>query len=299
MNNSVTISLTDTDSIQHTYTDILSLTIKKERFTPYSYAAAFFISSDEHIQYKDISISVNGFTAHYGLIDSVHCRKNSHNTITSVISKSFTSLLLQNQLVPGMMYDISLNSLMDSFITIPHISHEDNSDIQNYIFIKENSSLWEAVANISYKISGIYPYIRQNNMVCISDNPSSVQFPINSDKILESGFKLDYSKIVSDYHMQDIEGNYDVYQLNIQQAYDLDIIRHRQIPLDRQYLNNPSQSMQNKLEFSMRGYSSHYYEYIGYSGEDIYDLSAYGEKIDAVTIKGGSDGIRTTITTYH
>ncbi len=268
----VNIILTDIDNNTYSFSDIISFKVEKEYFTPYTKADVVFISDTVSTQYKDITIYANNFPVHYGLIDELeYCEKSDKATV-KISSKSFTSLLTQNQPVPGMMYSVSLDSLMQSFIDIPNISYENNDTVQNYIFLKENADLWDAIVNISYKINGIYPYVRNSNEIRISENANPVNFEKPSELILSCGISLDYTKMVSDYHMQDIEGNYDIYSLKNPEAVLRNIVRHKQIPLDRQYLNDPQQSMKNKLLYSMRGHHSEYFEYSGYRNKSFLNL---------------------------
>lgn len=298
MSNNITVILTDINNISYTYNDIISFKIQKEYFTPYTSASVSLITDSEYAQYKEISISIDSHSVHYGLIDTVNYCVKPENIVMTITSKSFSSLLIQNQPVPGMMYNTSLNSLMESFIDIPHITHEDNSTVQNYIFLKDNASLWDAVVNISYKISGIYPYIRNSNDIRISTFSTPVNFTFNQQTILSNGICLDYTKIISDYHMQDVDGNYDTYNLNNASAVARNIVRHKQIPLDRQYLNDPYQSMQNRLTYNMRGHFSEYTEYIGFNGEDINDTYDDTKRIDKIIVSGSASGIKTKIFNY-
>lgn len=296
--NEVVVSLTDINGNIQNFSRIISFKVTKEYFTPYTIASVSMICDNDFLQYKELSVSVNGFAIHHGLIDTVKYNSKSGSNILSITSKSFSSLLLQNQPIPGMMYNTSLNSLMDSFIDIPFVTHEYNDIVQNYVFLKDNANLWDAVINISYKVTGIYPYIRNNNCIMISlpENPSV--FSMDGKYILSRGLCLDYTNIVSDFHMQDIDGNYDTYRLHNSDASDRNIIRHRQIPLDRQYLNNPEQSMHNRLEYSMHGCYAEYSEYLGYSGEDICDTLSDGRRIDKIIVNGNANGITTTLFHY-
>ncbi len=296
--NEIIVSLTDISSNIQNFSKIISLKVIKEYFTPYTTASVSIICDSGFLQYKELSVSVNGFTIHHGLIDTVKYNAKSGISILSVTSKGFSSLLLQNQPVPGMMYNTSLNSLMDSFVDIPYVTHECNDTVQNYIFLKDNANLWDAVVNISYKVTGIYPYIRNNNCIMISPPENPSVFSTDGKLIFSRGLCLDYTNIVSDFHMQDIDGNYDTYRLHNSDASDRNIVRHRQISLDRQYLSNPEQSMKNRLEYSMHGCYAEYSEYSGFSGEDIFDTLSDGRRIDKIIVNGNADGIKTSLFHY-
>lgn len=56
---------------------------------------------------------------------------------------------------------ISINKLMNSFYTLPNITHEDNSDESNYIYVGKNSTMWDGIVNLAYRFSGRYPFIKR------------------------------------------------------------------------------------------------------------------------------------------
>ena len=86
-------------------------------------------------------------------------------------SRGFTSLLCQNQIEPGLKTNISFNSLMDVYYTLPYVTHEDNSDTGNYIYVKDNSNMWDGVVNLSYKLYGNYPFIREKVQIDVKEVP--------------------------------------------------------------------------------------------------------------------------------
>ena len=76
---------------------------------------------------------VNNIMIHHGLIDGADIENSNGSQIVNVTSRSFTSLLCQNQIEPGLIFRISINKLMDSYYQLPYVTHEDNSDESNYI----------------------------------------------------------------------------------------------------------------------------------------------------------------------
>jgi hypothetical protein len=121
--------------------------------------------------------------------------------------------------------------------------------------------------------------------------------------VISSGVGMDTTKIVSDIHMQDINGSYSVYNLNNPIANNLNIVRHKQIDLDRQYLSNPQDALTHKVNFSMRGYYFVYATYNGYQGEDICDyVNFYNyfshSRISKLEIDGNNGNIVTKVYAY-
>ncbi len=265
----------------------------KELYTPYVYFECEFTSSSVEIaDFNRIEFYIYGKLMHRGIVDSIDIRCNSGRYKVYVKSKGFTSLLCQNQPTPGMMTNVDLNGIISTFPDIPYITCE-NSNVENYIYIKDGSTVWDAVCNLAFKQTGLYPYIEGTNNVRIKRRSPVMEYYLDSKAVLETGVRHDFTKVISHIHMQDIEGNYDVYSKENQAATGRNIIRHKQIPLDRQFLSNPESALDYKLNFSMRGIVCHYIKYVGYSFEDLLDYINCGDlsrkrihSID-VTFSGG------------
>lgn len=81
-------------------------------------------------------------------------------------SRGLTALLLQNQLEPGLHTAMSLDKLMQDFVTFPkEITWESDTDTSNYLFVKESTSMWDGVANLTYKLCGRYPFVYHANEI--------------------------------------------------------------------------------------------------------------------------------------
>lgn len=306
MRNSTVVSLTSADSQEDvvTLTDVLSFRVVKEYYTPYTtFVAEIVYPRDLGHLFKKVEFILNGYTIHSGFLDSViYTKRPNFNTIT-IQSKSFTSMLCQNQLEPGIKSSVSLNSLVDSFITIPEVIHEDNSNVVNYIYVKPTSSLWDAVINLTHKLNGGHPYICENNKVMVSNKENPRVFDITKDIAISSGRGLDTTKMVSDIHMQDINGTYNTYNINNEHTEWFNISRHKQIDLDRQYLSNPQDALVHKVKFSMRGYNYGFASYHGYRGEDICDIVNIYEyfsnsKISKIEVTGSNGDVITKVYAY-
>jgi hypothetical protein len=197
---------------------------------------------------------------------------------------------------------VSLNTLVDSFITIPEISHQDDDTVVNYIYVKSSSSLWDAIVNLTHKVNEGHPYVC-NNTVMISKKENPFTLTLTKDMVISSGAGVDTTKIVSDIHMQDINGTYSVYNLSNKVASNLNIVRHKQIDLDKQYLSNPQDALTHKINFSMRGYHFAYATYNGYQGEDICDYVTIFDyfpksRVSKLEIDGNNGNIVTKVYAY-
>lgn len=300
----VRLELTDISGSVYSSVDCFSFYFEKESYTPYTSLNGTFYLNTAVANPKEVSFYIDEKKVHYGIINTIDfCVGLSGKLMVKLKSKGFTSMLTQNQLEPGLKANVSLNSLMDSFINIPNVTHEDNSNTQNYIYVKKNSSMWDSIANLSYKLMGTYPYIEGTNTVRISPKANPKNVSLNNEKMLSYGIINDYTKIISDYHMQDINGDYSIYNLSNPAAYSRNIIRHKHIDLDRQYLYSPQDALVYKIAHSMRGFFSYYGEYQGYSGEDLSDtLTISGiitnARINRIEISGNAKGITTKCYTY-
>lgn len=305
MSNSISILLTDVYNNVITINKVLSFKVTKEYYTPYSTLKADVIFPDmSFFLCKKVQLILNGFTIHCGLLDNLILNSTLNYSHATISSKSFTSLLCQNQLEPKLMGNVSLNSLVDDFISIPEVSHEDNSESVNYIFVKNGSTLWDAVVNLNNKINGGHPYICNNNKIMISKKTNPLSVTLTNDSLTDFGYGFDTTKMVSDIHMQDIDGNYNTYNLNNYDVSRFNIVRHKQIDLDRQYLSNPQDALIHKINYSMRGYYFCFGTYYGYSGEDIGDYinfpnSKPNSRVSKLEVTGSKGIVSTKVYAYY
>jgi hypothetical protein len=283
---------------------VLSFRVEKEYYTPYTTLTAEAVYPvDKSVQFKKVELIVDGYVLHCGLPDTVIYTKKHNFYVVDVKSKSFTAMLCQNQIEEGIKSNVSLNSLIESFITIPEVEHEDDSTTVNYIYVKPTSSLWEAVVNLTHKLNNGHPYVCENNKVMVSKKSNPNTFNITRDVALSCGRGLDTTRIISDVHMKDIDGNYNKYNRTNSVAVEYNVVRHKHIDLDRQYLSNPEDALVHKLNFSLRGYNFAFASYEGYHGEDICDLVNLYDyypncRISKIEVVGKSGNVVTKLYTY-
>ena len=300
MNVSIVFKTTDGNLI--TENKILSFSFRKEAYTPHtSFSAVYIASFERPVEFSEIMFYTDNIMIHHGLVNSSEVRKDGKILKGTVSSRSFTSLLRQNQMETGLYTQKSLNWLVDSFREIPYITHEDNSQ-ESYFFIKNGASMWDAVVNLSYKVCGSYPYIRGTNCVNFNAPANASEFIYNEENMLEKGSQVIEDRLVSHFHMADISGNYGQYELVNTDVTDRQIIRHRFFELDRQFLYNPQQALEYRDSYASRGWRRYFCTYSGYRGEDLSDLASFGNDISGriccIDIKGSSSGITTEISIY-
>lgn len=282
---------------------LLSFRFKKDLYTPYTMLNALFSAENsDYTSLTEISLYIDNRLVHHGLIDTFEVYEKNGVKTGKIVSRGFTSLLLQNQIAPGLISNISLNSLMDSYYNIDYISHEDNSNTENYIYVQKNSTMWDGVVTLSYKLCGTYPFIEADNCVRITpkSNPSSFEYTEN--QMTSYGLIHIFSSLISHFDMPDIEGNYGTYTIADTDVINKKIIRHKYIDFDREFVHNPQEALEFRRKLSGKSSFCYYCEYSGYSGEDLTDKAYFkfisGRKIGSVEIKGSSKGVFTKIGVY-
>lgn len=297
------LTLTNIDGTSTVISNILSFNFTKDCYTPYTTLSAVFLCDETSLEnVNQIMLHVNLRLVHHGLADTIDVFTQNGSTFCKITSRGFTSLLTQNQLEPGLKPNISFNSLMESFVTLPFVLHENNSDTSNYIYVKPSSDMWDGIANLSYKLYGTYPYIRSTNTVRITPVSSPESFSYTDSDLIKSGLRRTTKHMLSDYHMQDIEGEYGSYDLTNHDVRDLKIVRHLYQELDYQYLDEPIEALYFRDKFNTRKALAYYCLYSGYNSEDISDVVSFGsveeKRINAVRIFGSSKGIFTELSAF-
>ena len=283
--------------------NVLSFSFSKDIYTPYtSFSAKVLASNQTFDNAAEVLFLLDGNTIHHGLIDDIKWESSDGKKFMTVRSRGFTSLLTQNQIEPGLKMNISFNMLMDNFYTLPYVTHENNSDNSNYIYVRPNTSMWDAAANLSYKLLGTYPYIRGDNTVMISPFASPESFDLSNAPLISTGSEISGIHLISNYHMADMNGNYGTFELGDSDVLNMQIIRHKFFDLDMRFLYDPQQALVFRDKYDNRACKKTFCSYSGYNGEDLYDLATFGSvsasPIGSIAITGNSHGIFTEIGVY-
>lgn len=284
--------------------DLISFSFIKDAYTPYTMInAKVFAHEQDYMSISEIYLYINGFMVHHGLIDNLKAEKYHGGKIVTLSSRGFTSLLCQNQIEPGMIREISINDLMDSYYDLPYVTHENNSDKSNYIFVKNNSTMWDGIVNLSYKLGKIYPYIRGTNRVMISPAANPTEFSYNDNYLIASGCAYDYKRMTSHFNMADISGNYGNHTLKDDAVINRKIVRHKVFELDRQFLYDPEEALIYRDKYAKRGQFRYFGQYSGYNGEDLCDMVSFSfardKRISRITVSGDTNGITTELSAYY
>ncbi len=297
------VVLKNTDGSEKAFEKLLSFTFRKDVYQPYtSFGAKISADFYELKTVSEVMFFIDNRLIHHGLADNITVTTSGGSDIISVSSRSFTSMLIQNQMETGLKTNVSVNTLMDSFYRLPYVTHEDNSET-SYIYVKSNSNMWDGIVNLSYKICGTYPYIRGTNCIRVTpvENPS--EFSYLDSQILSKGISTAGRKLMSHFHMSNINEEFGEFELEDSEVVAQNIVRHRFFELDRQFLYEPQQALEYRSKFASRAKERVFCTYSGYNGEDLFDLVTFGfaytERVGAVTISGSSSGIITEVSVYR
>lgn len=295
------ITLKKTSGDMEVITNILSFIFSKEIYTPYTRISAVFEAGKVMPSVaSEICLYIDGKPIHHGYADIYRVTEENGIKKGYVVSRGFTSLLLQNQIEPGMYMNISIDSLMSNYANIPYVIHEQSSNT-SYIFVKSGSSMWDGIVNLSYKLYGKYPYIRNENRVMIHRAPNVQTFMYENGQLLSKGSELDTRTVASYWSMSDIIGAYGSFTYTESEARDRNIIRERYFELDKRFLNDPQIAVEYRDKAAMRGWKKKFLTYSGYRGEDLFDYAVTDETkndITSIKITGNEKGVMTEIGMY-
>lgn len=282
----------------------LSLTLEREIYTPFETLSALFCIEENFdvTQVTQLELFWEEQSIFLGIADQVVIFQRGGLWFLRIQSKTFTSLLTQNELEPGLYPNITLQYLVKNFYPIPHVTAEESTE-SGYIYVRERTSLWDSVAAFVYKLCGRYPYV-VNNEVRASFPETPLLHTPEPETVTELGSGLDTTRLISHYHMADIADNPNAYEKENLEAQHAQIVRHKQIAFDREFLYSPTSALTFRNLFSCRGDKSRYVTYAGFHNELLGDAVTYGTHLQADTICRvrtvfGAQGLRTTLWTYE
>lgn len=272
----------------------------RERYTPYS---SLTVTAETECAASDVvkvDFTVGEKLVHSGIMDSFSAVKSGGRSLLKITSRGFASMLAQNEIEPGTLTVISLNKLMSEHLTIPNVTWQSNDTTVRYIYVKEHDSQWTAIVCMGLTLYEDYPYIGAPNEIRLApaDNP----LVVTPEKIFEEGITGDYSRMVSDYYMKDVNDTYS-YHYSDNFAEERGIVRCKYIAYDKQFVALDHLGLQYKLNFTERGCKARFASYLGYNGEGLRDRFVFSDRTDceisAVEICGNvKKGVYTKITCY-
>lgn len=300
--NDVSLLYYDTSDVLHTYTDVFRFSVIKDYYLPYTIMSAGAFCAEQPPPPKKLVLKIDDTEVHCGIADRVRFVREAGGYRLLVESKSFTSMLTQNQMTSGLVSDISIGALLSDYYQIPEISCENDTTQANYIYCRKGSTLWNAVENLTQKLYSRYPYVRGNKvMMNLPATPATIS--VTNSQLISTGNVWDYTRMFSNMHMEDINGTGNAYNSVNSQAVACGIVRHRQLELDRQYLNDPSLSLVHKMNYSNRMHRAKYAEISEAVACDLCDKANAGElsaaDISRIEISGANGMCRTRLWAYY
>lgn len=289
-----------------TLTDCVSFSFEKERYLPYTKADGRFLLKSKPLfsvwQVKKLHLWINSFRRHCGIPDTLSLVRGKEGYMLSFSSRGYSLLLSQNEPYPEINANVTLDTLISKNLSVPEISCEQNTPQVGYIYVKEKSTVWDAVTAYSIKAVGNYPYIRGENRVCITPNMGRT-IDLSSEKVIEEGSAIKSTQLLSTINMADINGDYS-YTRSDDTAVQLGIVRSKYYPLDYQWLYAPDDGLKAKLDYAARGVKELSMTFIGTWGEDIMDLIKCsgvlgGRRVHYLKVWGNRQGLFTQLKSYE
>ena len=289
------------------FTRIISLTLTKERYTPF-FTLEFTADGIWHegLDTKDlttVTLTYGQTDIFFGRTAGISHKKTAGRDIVSGRAFGFTKALSTSDALPGMMFDCTLADIAAANPTMPNVGYQQISDSASYIYVKESDTVWTAIAALSIKLYEQYPYITGMNRVNIK-KLGQTQRDYSSELITAEIDGNNFNNAVSCIHMQGTQGTYD-YQYTDTEATRRGIMRERYIPLDRQWLSSPTLGLKHKMYFSRRGGVYKGFTYEGFKNEQLCDTVSinsgslsYSGEVSKLILHADKRGVFTTVISY-
>lgn len=300
MNASITLYRTDGTAV--TLTDCIRFSHRRERYQPFDSLIADFLFNAANPQgFARAVFTLDGITLHDGSLREFSIRTEENQTAAHIVSRGFSEVLLQNQLVPGVHLNVTLASLMETY-QLPHVTYESGISQLNYIYVKNNTPMWDAICAYNFKLNGGAPYVNACNALRVTPKSAAVPFVIAEEDVIATGCGGDTTTIVSRVDMADIDDTYGTFTRSNPDAAARGIVRVKQMLFDRQFLYEPDDALKFRIANSNRRLVSKTVQYRGYLGEDVEDTVAYdgfvNHRVSRIVITGDAHGVVTEDTFY-
>lgn len=281
--------------------------INKERYTPYTSFKGAFIIPEYYEEIISVKFAIDGADVHFGSVDMAKMTFKSGFYRLDISSRSYSLALGLNQPKPQINSSVTLDNLLSRNVALKNITYETGTKTVNYIYVLDNSTLWDAVVAYALKAYDKYPFIYKTNEIRINVPANAKLRSYDNNSIIEIYNGSTLSNLISHIHMRDTENNYETYNTTDEYAVSRDIIRHKQIPLDMQWLADTDKALTSRIDYSKRGTKYKGIKTLGYSGEELFDKFSYrfgssaneGCTIHRLDISGSNNVIYTTMYEYE
>ena len=279
--------------------DVLHFSLLRDRYLPCASLAIRLLTAAQQPVPVAVRLCLDGQPVHEGCVRKCTCILEKKQHIMQISSQGYSALLTQNQLVPGLYTQVTLQQLMETY-ALPHITYQDVPGIR-YVYVRENANMWDTIVAYNYKLCRGYPYIRVPNLLCMMPQTGTEAVVLPADRLLRRGICGETGGIISRIDMANAVGEYGSYTMDNPEAAARGIVRVRQILFDRQYAYDPEDALRFRIAVSNRRLNGQVLRYIGYCGEDLEDLAVCGDfsaRVSRILITGDSTGIVTEDTFY-
>lgn len=306
MNDTIKLSLGIKNSDERIILDSCERFIfSKDRYIPFSNLDVTFLSEDKITDIIDVEFSINEQLVHKGLLDRCEFRINNSKKTISLKSRGYTCSLLNNDVISGFYYNATPQKMLAQAPLLVNIDVEQQPMNDCFVYLDNRANIWTAMSYLGLYTFNNLPFVSYTNTIRFTPKNSKLIYPLPCQIVSYSGGN-DYMKMVSHIHMKDTDGSYGSYSYGSNEAIERNIIRHRYIPLDNQWLQNPQGALTSRINQSMRDLGYEQLTYLGFNGEDLSDRftidipSVLKENIDISAIQvTGKNGIIQTKLTYY
>lgn len=286
---------------------LTAFSLDKEIYTPYSQLTArgyMDLSASDCLGTCGVVFLDGDTLLHSGTVETFSYSKEDGVLGFVVRSRGYTAMLLQNQLTPGVHYDMSLDKLMTEVQLPAAITWEHSDDTSNYLFVKENAGIWDGVVHLSYKLSKTYPFVRGANEIRMTIPADRAIFSLEDmGELLCCGVTNEQSLLYSDYYMEDADGTDEAFHLHVPEAAERGLFRTKQLPFDEQYLYDPTQALEFRRLYAARRMTRSFAEISGSTTAQLGDAATFpGESapktIARILLSMEQSGIKTRLEGY-
>jgi len=263
----------------------MRLRYSKDVYTMGSLLTGSVVWDGDISQVVGIKLSLGRTAVHDGYASYIKSEYRSGRQVVSFESQGWSVMLGQNEPVPGMSYNVNLADIGAMNVQIPNVTFEIGTDTVNYIYVKEHSTVWDALTAYGMKAYGRLPYIYGTNEVRVraASGTERVYDPVS---IVSEGVVRDRRGMHSKVYMADADGQY-VYSAVDQAAAADGIVRERYYPLDRQWLGSPVTGLEMRLKLAHKRSRMKILSKLGYDGEELFDRYTVSGRTEAAHTVGG------------
>ncbi|HAG13534.1 MAG TPA: hypothetical protein DCG49_06690 [Ruminococcus sp.] len=286
---------------QYVLHNCLRFSLVRERYQAFSTLRIHMLADADVPIPCAVILELDQIRLMHGIVQNAVCIRQNNHRVLQITAVSYSAALTKNQLEPGLYTRVTLRSLMQTY-ALPYISYDENVPEISYIFVKDNAAMWDSIIAYNYKLNHGFPYLRCTNLLCMLPQTGSEPIRLPADRFLHTASGGSCADMVSRIDMANMAGEYGSFTRTNPRAAERNIVRVRQILLDKQYLYDPDDALKWRIALSNRKLFSKSVSYAGYCGEDLEDLVQAGDfvtaRVSRIVMTGDERGIITTDTFY-